>query len=70
MWLRVLLVAAALGFVGYRVALAVAIRRARLAGDVARERRLVRRGFGLYRWVLGALVVFIGVLMLLVWRNG
>lgn len=67
---RAAIVLAGLGFVAYRVALARAIRQARRTGDVARERRLRARGFGLYRWALGGALVLVLVFSLLVWRNG
>jgi hypothetical protein len=66
---RVAIILTGVGFVAYRVALSLEIRRARRAGDVARERRLRRRGFGLYRWVLAGVLVVIALLTLLVWSN-
>jgi hypothetical protein len=67
---RAAILLAGLGFVAYRVLLTREIRRARRSGDVARERRLRSRGFGLHRWLLGTAVVLIAVFSLLVWRNG
>ena len=66
---RVAIILAGVGFVAYRVALALEIRRARRAGDVARERRLRTHGFGLYRWVLLAVLVLIALLSVLVWLS-
>jgi hypothetical protein len=56
-------------FVAYRAALWLEIRKARKAGDAAREERLRSRGFGLYRWILLCLVLFVVALTLLVWSN-
>ncbi|MBO0847562.1 MAG: hypothetical protein J2P22_19350 [Nocardioides sp.] len=57
------------GFVAYRVALALEVRKARRAGDTARVEHLRRHGFGLYRWIVLCLLVFIVALTLLVWSN-
>jgi hypothetical protein len=69
MLLRVAIILVGVGFVAYRVALALEIGRARRSGDVARERRLRTRGFGIYRWVLAVVVVVIVLLTALVWLN-
>ncbi|HEY3529162.1 MAG TPA: hypothetical protein VGK78_08420 [Nocardioides sp.] len=69
MLLRVAIILVGVGFVAYRVALVLEIRRAHRAGDLARERRLRTRGFGIYRWVLAAVVVIIVLLTALVWLN-
>ena len=66
---RIAIILAAAGFVLYRVALALEIRKARKAGDTERERRLRTRGFGLYRWVVLCLLVFIVLLTALLWVN-
>jgi hypothetical protein len=57
------------GFVLYRVWLALEIRKARRAGDTEREESLRLHGFGLYRWVVLCLLVFIALLTMLVWFN-
>jgi hypothetical protein len=69
MLLRVTIIVLGGGFVAYRVALAREIIRAKRAGDIAREQRLRRSGFGLHRWAFGALVVFVLFLVLLIWAN-
>lgn len=69
MLLRIAIVLAGIGLVGYRVALAWEIRKARRAGDRRREQRLRSRGFGLYRWVAAALLVFLALLSLVVWSG-
>jgi hypothetical protein len=66
---RIAIILVGVGFVAYRIALALEIRRARKAGDTAREQRLRTRGFGLYRWVLAAVVVLIVLLTALVWLS-
>ena len=66
---RVVVILGGVGFVVYRVALAREIRRARKAGDLARERHLRRHGFGLYRWALAAVLIVVAVLLLIVWSN-
>jgi hypothetical protein len=66
---RVVVVVVGVGFVAYRVALWLEIRKARRAGDTAREQHLRRHGFGLYRWVALCLLVFIVLLTALVWSN-
>jgi hypothetical protein len=57
------------GFVLYRVSLALEIRKARKAGDTEREQSLRSHGFGLYRWVVLCLLIFIALLMMLFWLN-
>ena len=57
------------GFVVYRLTLWLEIRKARRAGDTAREARLRRHGFGLYRWVVLCLLIFIALLTALFWAN-
>lgn len=69
MLVRVVVILVAVGFVASRIALALAIRKARLTGDRRREERLRTRGFGLYRWAAAAVLVFVVVLSLLVWSN-
>jgi hypothetical protein len=69
MLLRATIILVGVAFVAYRVALVLAIRSAWKAGDVARERRLRTRGFGLYRWALAAALVFIFLCTALVWVN-
>jgi hypothetical protein len=66
---RVAVVLVAGGFVLYRVSLALEIRKARKAGDSEREQRLRSHGFGLYRWAVLCLLVFIALLTLLFWLN-
>jgi hypothetical protein len=66
---RVVVVVGGAGFVAYRLALWLEIRKARRAGDTAREQHLRRHGFGLYRWAALAVVVFIVLLAALVWAN-
>jgi hypothetical protein len=66
---RVAVVLVAGGFVAYRTALWLELRKARRAGDSEREQRLLRHGFGLYRWVVLGLLVFIALLTALVWNN-
>ena len=66
---RVVVVLGALGFVAYRFALAREIRRAHRAGDLARERRLRSRGFGLYRWALALALLLIALFVLVFWSN-
>jgi hypothetical protein len=69
MWLRGAVVLLALGYVAYRVALAVQIGRARRAGDVARAVDLRTNGFRLYRWGLAVVALFVVLLTLLVLVN-
>jgi hypothetical protein len=69
MWLRGAVVLLALGYVAYRVALAVHIARARRAGDEARVVDLRTNGFRLYRWGLAAVALFVALLTLLVLVN-
>jgi hypothetical protein len=66
---RVAVVLVGAGFVAYRVALWLAIRKATRSGDLARLERLRSRGFGLYRWLVVCLLVFIVLLSLVVWHN-
>jgi hypothetical protein len=66
MWLKVVVPLLALGYVAYRVALAVEIRRAQRRRDTARVAHLRAHGFGLYRWLLGGTLVVICLLALLV----
>jgi hypothetical protein len=66
---RVAIVLVGGGYIAYRVALAIQILRAKRAGDTVRERQLRSRGFGLYRWAAGTLVVVVVLLVLLVWSN-
>jgi len=68
-WLKVIVPLLALAYVGYRVALAVQIARARRAGDEARVERLSSRGFGLYRWAVGLAILAILFLVLLVFTR-
>lgn len=57
------------GFIAYRTALWLQIRKARRAGDTEREQHLRRHGFGLYRWVVLCLLVFIALLTTVVWLS-
>jgi hypothetical protein len=57
------------GFVAYRVTLWLEIRKAHRSRDVEREQQLRRHGFGLYRWVVLSLLVFIVLLTALFWLN-
>ena len=66
---RVAVVLVAGGFVAYRLALWLEIRKARRAGDVKRVEQLRRHGFGLYRWAVVFLLVFIALLTALFWAN-
>ena len=66
---RIAVVLVGVAFVAYRVSFWVALWRARRAGDTAREQHLRGHGFGLYRWALLGVLVFIGVLAALVWSN-
>ena len=66
---RIAVVLAAGGFVAYRTALWLQLRKARREGDSEREQHLLRHGFGLYRWVVLCLLVFIALLTALVWNN-
>jgi hypothetical protein len=66
---RVVVIVVGVGFVAYRVALWLEIRKARRAGDTSREQHLRQHGFGLYRWVALCLLVFIVLLTALVWSN-
>jgi hypothetical protein len=66
---RVAIIVVGGGYVAYRLWLAVQIARAKRAGDFAREQRLRTRGFGLLRWAVACLLVFIVALTLLVWSN-
>jgi hypothetical protein len=66
---RLLVLAVGLGFVVYRASLWWEIRKARRAGDTAREAHLRRHGFGLYRWALGGVAVVFLVLLVSVWAN-
>lgn len=66
---RVVVVLAGGAFVAYRAALWLAIRKARRSGDTTREDELRRHGFGLYRWAVLFLLLFIVVLGLLFWNS-
>jgi|tagenome__1003787_1003787.scaffolds.fasta_scaffold18275150_2 hypothetical protein len=66
---RIVIVLVGVGFVAYRVALALEIRKARRSGDRRREEQLRSRGFGLYRWAAVGLLIFTLVLSLLVWSS-
>ena len=66
---RIAVILLGVAFVAYRIALWREIRRARRAGDAAREQHLRRHGFGFYRWALLGVLVFIGLLTALVWSN-
>lgn len=68
LWRAVVLLGGA-AFVAYRVALAMQILKAKRAGDVAREQRLRTHGFGVYRYAVAALLVFVVLLLLLVWSS-
>jgi hypothetical protein len=67
--LRIVVIVGGLGFIAYRVALWLEIRKARRAGDVKRVEHLRRHGFGLYRWAVVFLLVFIALLTALFWAN-
>jgi len=67
MLLRIMILVVGAGYVAYRIALAVEIIKATRAGDVAREQRLRTRGFGLYRWLVLGVLVFIALLTVVVW---
>jgi hypothetical protein len=66
---RIVVIVGGLGFVAYRVALWLEVRKARRSGDTAREQHLRTHGFGLYRWAALAVVVFTILLAALVWAN-
>jgi hypothetical protein len=66
---RVLIILVGGGYVAYRFALAAQILKAKRVGDVAREQQLRTRGFGVYRWVVLCLLVFIVLLTALFWLN-
>ena len=57
------------GFVAYRFSLWWEIRKARRLGDLQRAEHLRRHGFGLYRWAVLLLLVFIALTTLLFWAN-
>jgi hypothetical protein len=66
---RVAVILVGVGFLAHRIALWLEIRKARRAGDTAREQQLRQHGFGLYRWAVLCLLVFMVVLVFLVWAN-
>jgi len=66
---RIAVILVAGGFIAYRTALWLQIRKARRAGDTEREQYLRRHGFGLYRWIVLCLLVFIAVLTAVVWLS-
>jgi hypothetical protein len=66
---RAAVILVGVSFVAYRVAMWLEIRKAKKGGDVAREERLRSHGFGLYRWIVLCLLLFIIVLSLLIWSN-
>jgi hypothetical protein len=66
---RIAVILVAGGFIAYRTALWLQIRKARKAGDIEREQHLLRHGFGLYRWVVLCLLVFIALLSMVVWLS-
>jgi hypothetical protein len=66
---RVAIVVLGVGYVAYRIALVVAISRAKRAGDSAREQWLRSHGFGLYRCAAALVAVLAVLLVLLVWSN-
>jgi hypothetical protein len=57
------------GFVAYRVTLWLEIRKAHRSGDIEREQHLRRHRFGIYRWVVLCLLVFIVLLTALFWLS-
>ena len=65
MWLKIAVPLLAAAYVGYRVMLAVEISRARRRGDTPRVDHLTAHGFGLYRFVLGTVLVIVCLLTLL-----
>jgi hypothetical protein len=69
MLFRLTVIAVGGGYVAYRVALAMQILKAKRAGDAMREQQLRTRGFGLYRWAVGVLLLAVVVLLLLVWSS-
>jgi hypothetical protein len=66
---RIVVLAIALAFVGYRGYLALALRRARRRGDSLRERELRARVTRITRWSLGIAVAVVAFLALLVVLN-
>ena len=66
---RLVVIAIGVGFVAYRGALWLEIRKARRARDTAREEHLRRHGFGLDRWAALVLLIFTLLLTALVWSN-
>jgi hypothetical protein len=66
---RVVIILVGGGYVAYRFTLAAQILRAKRVGDVEREQQLRTRGFGVYRWVVLCLLVFIVLLTALFWLN-
>jgi len=66
---RVAIILVGGGYVAYRIALAVQIVKAKRTGDVELEQRLRTRGFGVFRWVVLCLLVFLVLLTALFWLN-
>ncbi|WP_151083930.1 hypothetical protein [Nocardioides cynanchi] len=66
---RILVLAVAVAYVGYRGYLRLALARARRRGDVAREQVLRRRSAAITRWAVGGALVVMAFLVLLVVLN-
>jgi hypothetical protein len=63
MWLKVAVPLLAASYVGYRAAVLIAIARAGRRDDGARVEHLRAHGLGLHRWLLGAVVLVICLLV-------
>ncbi len=66
MWLKVVVPLVALAYVGYRLAVALEIHRAKRQGDTGRVEDLRRNGFGLKRFFLGSALVLMVLLVVFV----
>lgn len=69
MWLRVVVLLLGVAYVGYRLQLAVELRRAKRTGDLARAERLRGRPYLILRWVVGIAVVLLLLFTYLITRN-
>jgi len=66
---RILVLAIAVAYAGYRGHLALALARARRRGDTEREQALQARGLRVTRWAIGIVLAVASFLVLLVALN-
>jgi hypothetical protein len=69
MLIKIAVLLLAIGYIGYKVSVALEITRARRRGDAARAEQLAAQGFGFYRFTLGTLIAvgfFVVVVMIVI----